>query len=242
MKKKYFHLMFFTKTFILLATFNTSLFAKNIDSTEDIYSSEQLHSVALNYLKQKTAQQFKNRKILINPISNNLSLPKCKQDIYLEDKSPNKISGRTTIKLSCSQPSWKLYVTANIKGDLPVVIATHGIIKQTVIKLKDIKLTYLPYNLIKRGAMKDLNSVVGMRSKKSINPNAIITINLLQPPYLVFKNQPITIMSRIGNLKVTAKGTALNNGTKEQQISFRNNKTKKILKGIVIAPNTVWVP
>lgn len=241
MKKPSFKL-FLIPIQLLLISFCSSLFAQYTSYTAQYQPRQHLHELALNHLKQKTAQKLKNKKIIINPISKKLRLAICKQPIQVEDKSPLKLYGRMTIKLQCPLPSWKIFVTAKVEGELPVIIAKHGITKQTLIAKNDITVNYVPYKKLKRGAMTSLESVIGMRSKKSIYPNAIITINMLQPPYLVFKNQPITIVSYIGNLKVTTKGTALASGTKQQQISFRNNKSKKTLKGIVIAPNTVWVP
>jgi flagella basal body P-ring formation protein FlgA len=242
MKNSYFlHLIFQSTISVLLAIFYTCSFAKNSQQNNQIQSQQKLNDLVLEHLKQKTYQKIKNRVISINKISERLKLSVCKNKIELSDNDPYKLLGRTTIKLSCSQPKWKLYVTANINGDLPVVVATKGIIKQTVIKESDIKTIYMPYKKVKPAAMKDLNSVIGMRSKKTIYSNTIITINMLQPPYLVFKNQPITIVSYIRNLKVTSKGIALKSGTEQEQIPFRNISSKKILKGIVIAPNTVLV-
>ena len=241
MKKPSFQL-FSTTILLLLTSFSPSLLAQYVSQETQYQSRQQLHTQVLNHLKQKTAQKLKNRKITINPLSKKLMLPTCLVPIQLDDKSPLRLYGRMTIRLQCPQPNWKLFVTAKVTGELPVVIAKNGITKQTLISKNDILISYVPYKKLKRGAMTTLDSVIGTRSKRAIYPNAIITIDMLQPPYLVFKNQPITIVSHIGNLKVTTKGTALMSGTEQQQISFKNNKSKKILKGIVIAPNTVWVP
>ncbi len=242
MKKSIFHFNF---KFIFALSLMIFCNGSNATSTEksNLFESKQkLHSIALEHLKQKTAQKIKNRKISISPISSRLKLKTCLEAITIEDKSPEKRLGRMTLKLTCPLPKWKLFIVANIGGELPVVVSTNGIIQQTTITKEDVKITYLPYKKIRNGAMKNIDSVIGMRTKKSISPNKIITINMLEPPYLVFKNQPITIVSYIGNLKVTSKGIALKNGTKEEQIPFKNISSGKTLKGMVIAPNKILVP
>ncbi|MDX1795849.1 MAG: flagellar basal body P-ring formation chaperone FlgA [Hydrogenovibrio sp.] len=201
-----------------------------------------LQKQALEYLKQKVDQKLKNPVITVNPVSNRLHLGLCQNPVKLEDKTPDKIAGRVSLKLSCSQPEWKLYVTASIDGQLPVIVSTRGILRETTIKASDVKQVYLSYRKVRRGAMTHLNNVIGMRAKRSIPPNKIITIRFLQPPYLVFKDQPIKIVTYAGEIKVETAGIALENGTKQQQIPIRNASSKKVIKGIVIAPNTVWVP
>ncbi len=242
MKKTYHYLISYSLLTLLFMSIYSLSFAKNSNPVYSAQSQQALHDMVLEHLKQKTAQKMKNRKISINPISKRIALHACNTGISLEDKSSDKFWGRMTIKLECPKPKWKIYVTAEVTGDLSVIVATQGILKQSVITGSDIKLVHLPYKRVHRWSMRDLDAVIGMRSKKNIGPDSIITINMLQPPYLVFKNQPITILSYIGNLKVTSKGIALKSGTKKQQIPFRNSSSERILKGIVIAPNIVWVP
>lgn len=205
-------------------------------------SAESLEKLVYDYAKQKVDQHLKNPKISINPISTRLQLGKCQEPIDLEDKTSDKLAGRMSFRLSCPNPEWTLYVTANIDGDLPVIIAVRGILRQATIQASDVQKVYVPFKQARRGAMKHLKGVIGMRAKRGIPPNSIITVKMLQPPYLVFKNQPIKIITYTGSIKVETQGTALESGTNRQQIPVRNASSKKIIKGIVIAPNTVWVP
>ncbi len=205
-------------------------------------SPKQLNQIVLSHLKQKVDQKLDSPKIKITPISKRIRLAQCQTGIELTDQSPSKIAGRMTIKLSCQKPSWKIHITATVNGNLPVIVSKNGILKKMLIKPSDVEMIYLPYKKVKKGTMQTLDKVVGMRTKRSIGPHKIISIHYLQPPYLVFKNQPINIIFYMGNLKVESSGTALKSGTKDQQISFKNNASNKVLKGIVVAPNTVWVP
>jgi flagella basal body P-ring formation protein FlgA len=81
-----------------------------------------------------------------------------------------------------------------------------------------------------------------MRAKRAIPPNTILKVRQLQPPYMVFEDNNVTIITRVGNIKVKSLGIALKNGVKNQQIPVRNLSSQKIVKGIVIAPNTVVIP
>lgn len=219
-----------------------SVFAASQDTNPSYQVTSDLEKQVYDFIKQKVDQKLKDPKIDINPVSDQLHLGHCQKPISLEDKTPDKFAGRMSFKLSCALPKWRLYITATVDGNVPVIIATHGILRQATIKSSDIQQVYVPYRQSKRDAMTHLKGVLGMRAKRGIAPNTIITVRMLQPPYLVFKNQPIKIMTYAGNIKVETEGLALESGTNRQQIPVRNLSSKKIIKGIVIAPNTVWIP
>lgn len=205
-------------------------------------SLDELYQLVQKHLKQKADQKLFDIKINIQEFSNRLKLPKCETPVEIQDRRPEKYSGRMTLKLFCPQPEWKLYVTANIEGKLPIVVSARGILKEAVITKGDVKQILVPYQKHKRGALININEAIGMRAKKSIGANTILTVRLLQRPYWIFKDNSVTIVTYVGNLKVESFGIALGDGIKGQQVPIRNSSSNKIVKGIVIAPNTVQIP
>ncbi|MDG6773381.1 flagellar basal body P-ring formation chaperone FlgA [Thiomicrorhabdus sp. ZW0627] len=196
----------------------------------------------MDYIKQKTDQKLYDPQIHLKKLSQRIKLPKCGKPIEISDRNPTKYTGRITIGVKCNAPSWQIYVSATIEGKLPVVITTQGILKQAVIKPEDVKRILVPYKKASSNSLISTETAIGMRAKKAIGPNEILSIRDLQPPYLVFKKQTVTIVSKIGGIEVKTKGTALQDGVERQQIEVENNSSKKTVKGIVIAPNTVYVP
>lgn len=201
-----------------------------------------IYEQAAEYLKQKVDQKLHNPVIEIKTFSTPLKLPACQVPVEISDRNPTKYAGRLTLGIKCSQPAWTFYLSANVEGELPAVIATQGILKEAVIKPADVKMVFLPYKKVPADSLISTDKVVGMRAKKAIPPNDIIAIRDLQPPYWVFAKQSITLVSRIGSIEVRTKGTALEDGVENQQVEVENNSSKKRIKGIVIAPNTVLIP
>lgn len=221
---------------LLLPTFSL---AEPIARTQ---SAESLYQLVLEHLKQKTDQKLYNTAINIKKISSKLNLPLCNGPIDLDDNAPTKYFGRLSIKLQCANPFWKLYLSAEIQGDLPVVKTTQGILKQAVIKEDDVVQELLPYQQVRNDAFINTETVIGLRAKKSIGPNTILTVKMVQPPFLVFKGRIVRIITRIGSIKVESVGTALSDGVLDQQITVKNNASNKTLRAIVIGPNQVEVP
>ncbi len=220
------------------------LFAQKIaaqPATSALQPMEKIYQQTLELIKQKTDQKVFNPKIEVRKLSDRLQLPQCETPVSLEDRAPDKIFGRMTFEAACSNPSWKIYITAVVDGDLPAVMTTKVILKQAVIKREDVELVYLPYRKIRRGTLVQLDSAIGMRAKRGIAANSLLTVQQLQPPYLVFKGNRVKIVSQIGSIQVRSIGTALESGTLNQQITVKNDSSEKEIKGIVIAPNTVSV-
>jgi len=203
---------------------------------------QSIHDLVMNHVKQKIDQKIYEPNITLRKLSPDLKLANCSSSLELLDRSPQNFAGRMTISVSCLAPKWRVFIPVTVDGKQIAVISTKGILKRAVIKPEDIKEVLLPYNKIPSGSMNDAARATGMRTKKAIKPNQVIKIRDLQPPYWVFKNQQVNIITRIGEIEVKTSGTALASGVADEQVPIKNNSSKKIIKGIVIAPNTVLVP
>ncbi|MDG6777591.1 flagellar basal body P-ring formation chaperone FlgA [Thiomicrorhabdus sp. zzn3] len=203
---------------------------------------EAIHSQALEFLKQKVDQKLHNPKIHLKKLSSRIRLPRCETPLQIHDRTPNKIAGRVTLGIKCKNPAWQTFLSATIEGELAAVISTQGILKQAVIKPEDVKQVYVNYKKVGDDSLISAEKAIGMRAKKAIGPNEILTIRDLQPPYWVFKKHPVNLISKIGTVEVKTKGVALSDAVEGEQVQVENSATGKTVRGIVIAPNTVLVP
>lgn len=226
-----------------LAFGNQAFASEQLSAQEPQYQSlDMVHELVLNHVKQKIDQKIFEPTIKLRKLSPELKLPHCKSGVQLEDKRPDNYAGRMTISVHCLQPKWRAFIPVTVDGKQPAVIATKGILKRAVITSDDVKQVLISYKKIPTGSMLETSKVIGMRAKKSIAPNKIIKIRDLQPPYWVFKNKEVNILTRIGGIEVRTKGTALKSAVMDEQVPVKNSSSQKIIKGIVIAPNTVLVP
>ncbi len=229
--------------FICILILTWSFFSTQAIAQQNLKQShDSLYQIALDHLKQKTDQKLFNPKFNVQRLSHHIQFPVCQVPLELIDRNPGKITGRNTFNIFCDKPQWRVTISATVGGDLPVVIATQGILRQEVIKEDDIKQILVPFQRVRTGGFTDPEQVIGLRAKRSIGPNTILTIRLVQPPYWVFKNRQVTLVTQVGNIKIETKGIALKSGVEKEQVAVRNLSSQKIIKGIVIAPNTVKVP
>lgn len=211
-------------------------------TASDIQSLDELHQRVLEHVKQNLDQKLIEPTINVRTLPNSLQLPACRQPFELSQRDPHQVHGRITVSVNCPQPNWRVFISVDIDGKLPAVISAKGILTQAVINEADIELTHLPINQVRRGAFEATEDVIGKRAKRAIAPNRVITVQMLDIPYWVNERQEVTLISRIGGIEIKTSGTALENGMQQDQVSVRNNNSNIVVKGIVIAPNTVLVP
>ncbi|MCD6231491.1 flagellar basal body P-ring formation protein FlgA [Candidatus Aerophobetes bacterium] len=87
----------------------------------------------------------------------------------------------------------------------------------------------------------NLSEIVGKRAIKSIPSSTILEKNMISSPFLIKKGDIITIFKEEGNIEVSTKGKALENGEKGSLIRVLNINSQKELQGIVISTHTVKV-
>ena len=87
--------------------------------------------------------------------------------------------------------------------------------------------------ILSNGAFDDLKLVLGKRLKKSLRKGAILKASHLNPDWLVYKNQKVTIEHKIGKIYVKMNGIALSNGAKGDRILVKNISSNKTVEGFV---------
>ena len=96
-------------------------------------------------------------------------------------------------------------------------------------------------NFLTRNAFEEMTPVLGKLLKRSLKKGAILKKNHVQPDWLVYKNQKITIENSIGEIKVTMEGIALKNGAKGDRILVKNISSNKKIEGFVNGDKKVTI-
>lgn len=208
----------------------------------DNQNMDELYELVENHVKQNLDQKLKDVQINVRELPGTFKLASCGQPLEFEHNLNQNLQGRQTILVNCPNPSWRVFITVDISAKTLAVLSTKGIPRKAVINHEDVELKLVPLNEVRRGSLENLESVVGMRAKRLIAPNAIITIQMLDAPYWVLKGQEVVIVTDVKGITISTKGTALESGMQQDQVSIRNNNSQIIVKGIVIAPNTVEIP
>ena len=194
-------------------------------------------------VKQKIGQNLINPKISIQPLGERTRLPACATPVQIQlPQAGRRQTGRFTALVRCQNPHWKVFISYRISGQRPVMVSTTLIPRMATIKAGMVSQRLVDARQAPRQAATRPEEVVGKRARRAIAAGQIITAQMLLPPYWVFRNKPVILMTRIGAIEIRTKGIALRDAVENEIVPVRNLRSGRKVRGVVVAPNTVLVP
>lgn len=128
---------------------------------------------------------------------------------------------------------WRILVT--VKPDLfvPVVMANQEISQGEVLNTDMLILKKFNISNQHTELFYNVDEVVGMSAKRTLQAMKPITTLQLAMPMLVKRGQVVTIVSQIGGISAQAAGVALKNGHKGDVIRVRNDFSQRVVTAAV---------
>jgi flagella basal body P-ring formation protein FlgA len=202
----------------------------------------EIKNTAENYLLAQTAIQFQNQKVtlILGNLDPHLKLPKCTDPLVpqpdIDLSKPNN-----TLLVSChGNVSWGVRLSYKLQRFAQVLTPSRTIPKGEKITENDVRLIENDITQL-NSYFTDKSSVVGQLAKTIILPGQIIQANQIIPSKFVKRGEMVTMIAEIPGLKITSKGTALNDGTLGEAIQVKAVGSKRIVDATVVSEHTVQV-
>ena len=177
----------------------------------------------------------------ISHLDTRLAMKDCPQPLEAELNSRNNI-GRINVRVSCNQENnWSLYVPVNVDLFRPIVTTIAPIAKGDELTRNELEMREMNISQLNGVYFSAMEAVTGMQAKRSIRADKVVLTNDLEPPLLIKKGEQVQMSARSGGLVVKITGVALMDGHKGQQISVRNNQSKRVVEARVSGPGQVVI-
>ncbi len=212
-----------------------------------VYATEtqnltEIKSAAEQFLTKQTATLFQHQKvrIMMGNLDPHLKLPKCTHPLTIQpDMDLSK--SNNTIQVSChGEISWGVRIGYKLQRFAQVLTPSKTISKGEKITENDLQLTENDITSL-NSYFTDKSSVVGQVAKTIILPGQIIQTTQIIPAKYVKRGEMVTLIAEIPGLKITSKGTALNDGTLGESIQVKALGSKRIVDATVVSEHTVKV-
>ncbi|PQJ89766.1 flagella basal body P-ring formation protein FlgA [Aliivibrio sifiae] len=201
----------------------------------------------LNAIKQ-TAESFIQTQIEI-PKNGTINVEAARIDnrIYATDcpkplsaSLPGRLntSGNTSVLVECQLDDWKVYVPIKTELMMPLVTAISPLSKGHSISSSDLALTLVNSRTYRRGGYANPNDIIGSRIKRSVRAGDVVEKNDI---CMVCRNDSVIIKAVKGELSILTKGTALGDGALGDKVNVENDKSKRIVSGIVTAVGEISI-
>ncbi len=193
-----------------------------------------------NYLQRSNIKG--RHEIQINRLDPRLRLPLCDQDLSISLESPTEPIGRVTLRVRCNGSSpWTVFVPGQVRLYREVVTAARPLKRDVILTEMDLSMAERDVGLISQGYLNALSQAIGKKLTRPLLPDQVLTPTHLQLAEAVHKGDQVVISARSGNINVRMPGEALSDGTIGQQISVRNQRSKRVIRARVTGPGQVEV-
>ena len=137
---------------------------------------------------------------------------------------------------------WQSIVSLRIRIFRTALVAVRTIDRHEPVSAADVVAQRMEIRDLSDRIARDGEELRGKRAVRSIRGGAIITEGVLEPIPIVKANDPVTIVSRAGNVVVTVKGIAREDGHMGEKILVQKLDSSERIKGEVVGPATVAYP
>jgi flagella basal body P-ring formation protein FlgA len=124
---------------------------------------------------------------------------------------------------------------------VPTLSLTRAVNKGEVITADDISVTKQPRRAVGNAKAIEPKEIIGLAAKRALRPDQQVAFADFAPPTLVTRGDTVTLVFELPGLMLSARGTAMDNGTKGEAVAILNPTSKRIVHGTVIGQGKVQV-
>lgn len=159
----------------------------------------------------------------------------CSQALKITPTSPLETAlSRMNFDVSCpGNTGWRINTAVRPDVYVPVVMPTSLIERNTVLTADNLQLKKYNVSGQRNGLVMRMEEVIGLTSKRALQPGKPLTRSELVLPILVKRDQPVTIVSHTEGITASMPGIALKNGRKGDVIKIRNASSQRVISGVV---------
>lgn len=172
-----------------------------------------------------------------------LQLSRCDHPLQISVPAGSSKLGHTVINVRCTgnHRAWQLYVPVTVSAQMSVLVAArpldHGVhIKADMLSHAIRNVAQLPY-----GYFSHARTIIGQVLSRNLVPGAVITPAVLHSPLLVQRGQVVTLSAGTAAFSVTTQGVALQGGAHGALVRVRNNRSHRVVQGIVTGSGQVRI-
>lgn len=143
-----------------------------------------------------------------------------------------------TVLVQCIPDEWRVYVPVRLSISAPLVTATRTIARGEIIGQYDVTTAMISLHQFRRQGYTLPEQVIGAKVKKNLRPGDVVERGDI---CVVCRNEKVIIQAVKGGMTITTKGTALTDGSTGDQVRVKNDKSQRIIEGIVTDMSEVTV-
>ena len=170
--------------------------------------------------------------ISLSGLDRRIKLAACTQPLNFKRRNTSNNAYKMRVEVSCNgNKSWKINFTAKIHIYEPVVVLKVRKFRNEVIEASDLDIVTKDVSQFQHAYFQNIKDLAGYKLKTSINKGIVVSPSQVVQPWLVKKNQPITISAASSVLNIRMAGRSLMNARAGDWVRAKNINSGKIVEG-----------
>lgn len=208
-------------------------------ATENNLAQLQLIEAAENYvIQQLDTSNSTSLSVKAMALDPRIEVPDCPAPLKINASEEALQQSNITVKASCEETSWYLYLMINAEQMQQVATISAAVSPGTMLTRSNVELVEVNKKLLRSSTYADIESVLGARIKRRVQPGRPITPNQL---CFVCKGDNIVISADAAGLSIKTTGVAEQDGNIGDTIRVRNISSNKIIGARVVSTKKVTV-
>ncbi len=210
---------------ILLSIFSFFVHSATDNQLEQIKMAAEQHVLA-------TVEQPAGGELTVNAanIDSRIKATDCPEPLDTSASTTSSTRSNINVLVECSADDWKVYVPVRMSVSVPMLVSTRQLVRGEIISASDLTTSMIELQRFRKDGFTDHSQVVGAKLKRSVRLGDVIERNDV---CVVCRNEKVTIQAVKSGMVITTQGTALQDGAAGDQVRVKNDKSQRIIEGIV---------
>ncbi len=177
------------------------------------------------------------------------SLPLGNQDprptsIVLDGLHHDETSGRfraIMIGTVEGEPRFELPIEGRLRPMVSIAVLSRPIARGELISAADLEWKMVAPDMISKASLTDEAELVGAEARRRLSPGRMLSSRDVGAPRLVQRGQPVRVIYAEGGMRLTALGTARDDGALGDTVRVLNPESRLEIQGVATGPKEVTV-
>lgn len=140
-----------------------------------------------------------------------------------------------------NEPRFELPVEGRVQPLISVPVLTRTLQRGDLISAADLDWQAMPPDMLSKVSLTDEQQLIGAEARRRLSPGRILTSRDVGAPLLVLRGKPVRVIYAERGLKLTARGTARDDGAIGETIRVINPNSRLEIQGVATGHQEVTV-
>lgn len=196
-----------------------------------------------DYLQARIPEaQRADARIELGRLDPRLRLPACSSALQAFANGDRAAAGALSVGVRCAGARpWTLYIPARVAVFGPVAVIARPLARGASIQPHDLEIVQRDLSGLTHGYFDTREAAVGKMARQLLSAGQVLQTNQVASPKLVRRGEQVTLRASATGFEVSVAGSALADGVLGQRIRVRNERSRRVVEGEVVAAGAVRV-